>query len=122
LAGVRVRLTDDRGAQIVFTTNATGEFRLPLFANRTYAGVVTAAGYADRPIGSSSPILLRTLMPIALAPLPVQVQGSVLVDGSSVPGHPVTIDRKSTRLNSSHVSISYAVFCLKKKIYSHFLL
>src|SRR5699024_12698860 len=27
----------------------------------------------------------------------------------------VQIDRKSTRLNSSHVSISYAVFCLKKK-------
>src|SRR5437868_15184213 len=27
----------------------------------------------------------------------------------------VVIDRKSTRLNSSHVSISYAVFCLKKK-------
>src|SRR5690554_7604245 len=26
-------------------------------------------------------------------------------------------DRKSTRLNSSHVRISYAVFCLKKKIY-----
>src|SRR5690625_944378 len=29
--------------------------------------------------------------------------------------HPV-LDRKSTRLNSSHVAISYAVFCLKKKI------
>src|SRR5207249_1468023 len=28
-------------------------------------------------------------------------------------------DRKSTRLNSSHVSISYAVFCLKKKITRH---
>src|SRR5699024_2066983 len=28
---------------------------------------------------------------------------------------PVGPDRKSTRLNSSHVSISYAVFCLKKK-------
>src|SRR5438876_2770775 len=28
----------------------------------------------------------------------------------------VLIDRKSTRLNSSHPSISYAVFCLKKKI------
>src|SRR5690625_5492784 len=26
------------------------------------------------------------------------------------------LDRKSTRLNSSHVAISYAVFCLKKKI------
>src|SRR5690625_1391524 len=34
-----------------------------------------------------------------------------------VPG-PMTAwqDRKSTRLNSSHVAISYAVFCLKKKI------
>src|SRR2546426_6861535 len=32
-------------------------------------------------------------------------------DGS---GHSVT-DRKSTRLNSSHLVISYAVFCLKKK-------
>src|SRR5438309_6351866 len=30
--------------------------------------------------------------------------------------HPVR-DRKSTRLNSSHSSISYAVFCLKKKMY-----
>src|SRR5207253_11396450 len=28
---------------------------------------------------------------------------------------PIRIDRKSTRLNSSHVAISYAVFCLKKK-------
>src|SRR5690625_5653327 len=28
-------------------------------------------------------------------------------------------DRKSTRLNSSHVAISYAVFCLKKKKQSH---
>src|SRR5690606_41473578 len=27
----------------------------------------------------------------------------------------ITVDRKSTRLNSSHVKISYAVFCLKKK-------
>src|SRR5207249_9945277 len=44
--------------------------------------------------------------------------------GSSQPGpgrgvgdalRPQLPDRKSTRLNSSHVSISYAVFCLKKK-------
>src|SRR5205814_7474742 len=27
----------------------------------------------------------------------------------------ITVDRKSTRLNSSHLGISYAVFCLKKK-------
>src|SRR3712207_3625774 len=29
--------------------------------------------------------------------------------------YPTAIDRKSTRLNSSHANISYAVFCLKKK-------
>src|SRR5438067_13233747 len=34
-----------------------------------------------------------------------------LFAGSNTPNE----DRKSTRLNSSHVSISYAVFCLKKK-------
>src|SRR6266511_4755742 len=34
---------------------------------------------------------------------------------SSPPRSPMSADRKSTRLNSSHVKISYAVFCLKKK-------
>src|SRR5258707_10759065 len=29
--------------------------------------------------------------------------------------YPMYVDRKSTRLNSSHANISYAVFCLKKK-------
>src|SRR5690606_39413572 len=37
--------------------------------------------------------------------------GYIYVDGSPV----IVSDRKSTRLNSSHVKISYAVFCLKKK-------
>src|SRR5690606_41677893 len=52
-----------------------------------------------------------------------------LRSGRTLPGddHPVgelgivvhkLEDRKSTRLNSSHVKISYAVFCLKKKITS----
>src|SRR5687768_18280670 len=37
-------------------------------------------------------------------------------DGTARPGHARTAgDRKSTRLNSSHGYISYAVFCLKKK-------
>src|SRR5690625_6586910 len=35
--------------------------------------------------------------------------------GLGVGKHGIAIDRKSTRLNSSHVAISYAVFCLKKK-------
>src|SRR5690606_41271096 len=42
-------------------------------------------------------------------------------------GHRPLQDRKSTRLNSSHVKISYAVFCLKKKtkkntMHAHWLL
>src|SRR3712207_7583743 len=36
--------------------------------------------------------------------------------GRPVRSPPVQLDRKSTRLNSSHANISYAVFCLKKKI------
>src|SRR5437868_13312295 len=42
---------------------------------------------------------------------------SVRRDGSGLPrcSPRRRADRKSTRLNSSHVSISYAVFCLKKK-------
>src|SRR5690348_9348372 len=35
--------------------------------------------------------------------------------GYARPSQPLKSDRKSTRLNSSHPSISYAVFCLKKK-------
>src|SRR3712207_7701362 len=37
--------------------------------------------------------------------------------GRRLPAHPPPhlLDRKSTRLNSSHANISYAVFCLKKK-------
>src|SRR3712207_7734684 len=36
-------------------------------------------------------------------------------DGRRMTGTIVRRDRKSTRLNSSHANISYAVFCLKKK-------
>src|SRR5438876_1684374 len=39
----------------------------------------------------------------------------VVERGGQPPPRSTTIDRKSTRLNSSHPSISYAVFCLKKK-------
>src|SRR3712207_8024209 len=36
------------------------------------------------------------------------------LDGVGYHPYPMEIDRKSTRLNSSHANISYAVFCLKK--------
>src|SRR3712207_8578199 len=47
--------------------------------------------------------------------------GRVLVDlvPGVLPGAGRVVDRKSTRLNSSHATISYAVFCLTKKIDVH---
>src|SRR2546429_5761267 len=41
-----------------------------------------------------------------------------VIDHTDPPGIAPEQDRKSTRLNSSHGYISYAVFCLKKKTYS----
>src|SRR5438876_5191436 len=43
------------------------------------------------------------------------VQELKLVENARRVGEEAVADRKSTRLNSSHPSISYAVFCLKKK-------
>src|SRR5690242_21236104 len=40
---------------------------------------------------------------------------AVLYDRIAPRVYGLALDRKSTRLNSSHMSISYAVFCLKKK-------
>src|SRR6266496_5448409 len=56
--------------------------------------------------------------------LPILLGGPIIADDTSVKTGRGTFDtltgnalqdRKSTRLNSSHVEISYAVFCLKKK-------
>src|SRR5688572_30905290 len=42
-------------------------------------------------------------------------QGPCIAQTAECPGTFRRLDRKSTRLNSSHSQISYAVFCLKKK-------
>src|SRR5438876_2431812 len=46
-------------------------------------------------------------------PLPAHPERPVIANDETIRFR--TLDRKSTRLNSSHPSISYAVFCLKKK-------
>src|SRR5690348_17776788 len=46
---------------------------------------------------------------------PAPLSGRPTPDLTSTDRAPTAPDRKSTRLNSSHPSISYAVFCLKKK-------
>src|SRR5690606_42162914 len=54
----------------------------------------------------------RSLTLAALSPQAVLKRGYAVVRKQ---GRAVKSDRKSTRLNSSHVKISYAVCCLKKK-------
>src|SRR3712207_8601601 len=60
------------------------------------------------PAGPTDPRTDRTWLPGAPAPVP----GQLFPHASRGLRRP---DRKSTRLNSSHANISYAVFCLKKK-------
>src|SRR3712207_8544025 len=51
--------------------------------------------------------------PILRGPVPAPVGAEINTRDQLSPNDPP--DRKSTRLNSSHANISYAVFCLKKK-------
>src|SRR5437868_13067318 len=60
---------------------------------------------------------LHDALPISLAESMMMLHEEVRASlrSRSATSNPSSLDRKSTRLNSSHVSISYAVFCLKKK-------
>src|SRR3712207_9145542 len=71
-----------------FNDTATTEI-YTLFPTRRSSDLAAVAMFATQP----------GLAAISLAPVPFVV----------------AVDRKSTRLNSSHANISYAVFCLKKK-------
>src|SRR5256885_8616205 len=66
-----------------------------------------------------SPVSSRTVLPIrydATVPSCVSLLGrSPAATRSAEQADAARQDRKSTRLNSSHLVISYAVFCLKKK-------
>src|SRR5256885_7762790 len=57
--------------------------------------------------------LLETIFDESWAPLNPQI--ARLVAAAPTAREAMITDRKSTRLNSSHLVISYAVFCLKKK-------
>src|SRR5207249_12314996 len=86
-----------------------------LFTNTSSALTYTLSLHDALPISRSQPEWLRPRPPArdqraekGRADLPASQDDE---------DHPRArqLDRKSTRLNSSHVSISYAVFCLKKK-------
>src|SRR3712207_6990521 len=65
---------------------------------------------AGTPLGALLDLLLGRLLGLLLEPVAqaLGVRGRLCADQREQ-------DRKSTRLNSSHANISYAVFCLKKK-------
>src|SRR5438034_7007800 len=73
-----------------------------------YAMDYPGHGYSDIPEATYSSEFFVTRVARFLDQL--DIRDAVIV-GESIGG-----DRKSTRLNSSHTVISYAVFCLKKKI------
>src|SRR3712207_8997711 len=56
-------------------------------------------------------------VPLSESEIETAVEGPLFATYSKNPEQPFDneADRKSTRLNSSHANISYAVFCLKKK-------
>src|SRR5207253_10289326 len=88
-----------------------------LFPYTTLFRSETAAGMLARRL-----IPLAILLPILIGALRQTAERAGLYDPIFGAAHSATTnqpasagDRKSTRLNSSHVAISYAVFCLKKK-------
>src|SRR5438034_4802731 len=92
-----------------------------LFLWRRFVSLGLAPALTDyRPIEGSfeaykrgqSRIARRRLYPLAVFYAVYSLIVTLLMLSSR---HPLLGDRKSTRLNSSHTVISYAVFCLKKK-------
>src|SRR3712207_8482816 len=83
-------------------------FRSILAASRGHAARLAVAG---RPAAAGA---------VAAHPVHAEAAAAVARGGAGLPqpqraDEPHLRDRKSTRLNSSHANISYAVFCLKKK-------
>src|SRR5690606_39801484 len=80
---------------------------------RLLEGITRGEAHREQPLG-----LIRSARPFVAAALARDIAPQtgdrdrpVLI----ITARADRVDRKSTRLNSSHVKISYAVFCLKKK-------
>src|SRR3712207_7145607 len=78
-----------------------------LFRSPTYT-------YADEKLTFPSGQVVHIRMRVKFTDY-ARARGTVKIIEEGEPGDVPEEDRKSTRLNSSHANISYAVFCLKKK-------
>src|SRR5258708_12382607 len=92
-AMVRLRKADDQNQGYVAITDGGGHFELKQVEAGRYRLEVSRSGFVTQQFGPKTPDDPGALLTLS-------------------PGEK---DRKSTRLNSSHQIISYAVFCLKKK-------
>src|SRR5439155_4761339 len=108
-------LPDDRDALRAVVAAAVARRRATLA--RIALARLEGQAHAFREMVGESPALRATLERAARV-LP-HADATVLITGETGTGKELLAranrDRKSTRLNSSHVAISYAVFCLKKK-------
>src|SRR5688500_19115017 len=79
-----------------------------LSATSLLVGLALAAAYAHGRLTGAEPLDIASM---------VRTHAAINVLGFALPGLLawLELDRKSTRLNSSHLVSSYAVFCLKKK-------
>src|ERR1035437_1025068 len=84
------------GARVLDAGSGEGQYRHP-FARQRYCGVDLAVGDAAWDYGRTDALADLTALPFRTGSFDAAV-------------HIVTIDRKSSRLNSSHANISYAVF------------
>src|SRR2546426_10021217 len=90
-----------------------GEIRTPKDGERYFALVKVDKVNSDVPEAAKNKILFENLTPLH-PDKPFKLERDIKAE-ENITGRVLDIDRKSTRLNSSHLVISYAVFCLKKK-------
>src|SRR2546426_3094381 len=89
----------ENGATYETVATDTGNYTIPSVTAGTYELAVQASGFTR----------------FVQQGIRVQVAQVARIDVKLQIGSSTDSDRKSTRLNSSHLVISYAVFCLKKK-------
>src|SRR3712207_850565 len=101
-------------------TSEQNTLRIGYFPNINHAQAVIGLGNGDfqRALGDNVQVTTQIFNagPSAIEALFAnQIDVTYIGPNPAINGYVQSKDRKSTRLNSSHANISYAVFCLKKK-------
>ena len=91
VTGAAFDLTDNLGHTILAYTDPTGRFQITGLPGRTYSGTIDAYGFTPLPIPPTSLAGIGPGTNYSLTPAPVLVQGAVVVNGSALGNHPVTV-------------------------------